>query len=156
MADIDMKKLAHEMATEGAFHVIRRYVAENQISKEDASRWVAQIFVALAEKVKEAQRELRRLETVLVRLKGVTDTGKRARLFNPRDSLFLSLARELTTFDNWVISLYETDLSMISLGNPERARAKPVEMARAMDALYAKRLEDHDFLLKAPDLFRTG
>ena len=156
MADIDMNRVMHDMATEGSFHAIRRYVAENKISKEQASAWVAQIFSAMADQVKEARREMRRLDSVLARLSGVIEQGKRPRAFNPRDAVFSNLARELTTFDNWVMSLYETDLTMIHFGNPERAKAKPLEMARAMNELYAKRLEDHSFLKSAPELFTTG
>lgn len=156
MTDIDMNRVMHDMATEGSFHVIRRYVAENKISKEQASAWVAQIFRALGDEVKEARKEMRRLDAVLARLGSVIEQGKRPRPFNPRDALFGNLARELTTFDNWVMSLYETDLTMIHFGNPDRAKAKPLEMARSMNELYAKRLEDHSFLKSAPELFRLG
>ena len=66
------------------------------------------------------------------------------------------MAREVTTFDNWVMSLYETDLTMIWLGNPERAQSKPLEMARSMEALRQKRLTELDFGLNAPELFKRG
>ena len=54
------------------------------------------------------------------------------------------------------MSIYETDLSMICYGAPERAKAKPLEMARSMQALTQKRLAEHDFALKAPELFKLG
>ena len=153
---IDMRLLARQMAQEGAFSVINDYVEQGKITKEVAAHWTAQFFGAFADKVKEAQTEIRKLESALQRLAAVTAQGKRTRPYNPQDPLIYSLAHELTTFDGWVISLYESDLTMISWGAPERAREKPGEFAAAMNALYAKRLEEHNINLSAPGLFKLG
>ena len=157
MAPIDMTKLAQEFMDEGAFVVIDRYVREGKITAGIASAWMKQVFALFDAKVKEAQQEARRLDAVLARLAHLTAQGAaRARPYQPSDPLVMSLAHELTTFDNWVISLYETDLSMISYGAPARAKAKPAEMMKAMDALYQKRLTDMDFAKNAPELFTRG
>ena len=153
---IDQRKLAAEFNSDGAFSVINRYVKSGQISPDEASAWVAQTFQLYAAKVREAQKEVRHLDAVLARLAHVTAEGGRKHRYQPVDPLVLSLARECTTFDNWVMSIYETDLTMIHYANPARAKAKPQEMAKSLDALYQKRLQDMNFALNAPDLFTQG
>jgi hypothetical protein len=153
---IDMRKLAQEFMDEGAFVVIDRYVRSGQISPEVASGWVQQVFLLYQQKVQEAQREVKRLDAVLGRLAAVAAQGSRKRPYLERDPLVISLAHEVTTFDNWVMSIYETDLSMISYGAPERAKAKPMEIAKSMQALTQKRLAERDFGLNAAELFKRG
>lgn len=153
---IDFHKLAVEFNNEGAFTVIDRYVSTGQITPEHASGWIAQVFALFEAKVREAQKEVRRLDAVLARLAHVTARGSRKHPYQKFDPLVVSLAHEATTFDNWVMSLYETDLSMISYGAPDRAKAKPMEMARAMEALYQKRLKEMNFALNSPELFTRG
>lgn len=153
---IDQHKLAAEFSNEGAFVVINRYVSSGQITPEEASGWVAQVFALFEAKVREAQQEVRRLDAVLARLALITAQGSRKHPHQNRDPLVVSLAHELTTFDNWVMSIYETDLTMMSYGAPDRAKAKPMEMAKAMEALYQKRLTEMNFGLNAPELFTRG
>jgi hypothetical protein len=59
-------------------------------------------------------------------------------------------------FDGWMISLYETELTMLGYALPERAKAKPIEMAKSMEALAQKRLAENRMGLKAPELFKVG
>lgn len=73
-----------------------------------------------------------------------------------QDPLVMSPAQELGAFDGSWMSLHETDPTMISYGAPDRARAKPNEMAAPMNALCQKRLEEMKFQLKAPELFKLG
>jgi hypothetical protein len=47
-------------------------------------------------------------------------------------------------------------LTMLLFVNPQRARAKPLEMARSMQALTQKRIAESNLLLKAPELFKPG
>ncbi len=156
MAELDSQTIAQDFARDGAFHTIRTYIAARRITPEQASAWTAQLFAVFEEKIKEAQKEVQHLQTVLMRLAAVAARGKRKHPYKEVDPHVVSLAHELTTLDNWVMSLYETDLTMISYGAPERARAKPGEMARAMEALYAKRLAEMKFTLNAPELFTRG
>lgn len=151
-----MQELQDAFATRGAFTAINDYVDQGAISTALASHWTAQIFELFAAKVGEAQKEAGHIDAVLRRLAHVAARGSRPHPYQPRDPLVLSLAREITTFDNWVISLYETDLTMIWYGAPERAQAKPLEMAKSMDALRQKRLAQHDFGLNDPSLFKLG
>lgn len=154
MAELDMRKIADDFNKDGAFRTLRSYVRQETITKDQAAHWTAQLFNIFAEKIEEAKKEVRRLDTVLQRLSAIAAQGKRKRAYTEPDPLVTSLAHELGTFDGWVMSLYESDLTMISYGAPERARAKPNEMAASMHALYQKRLEEMKFALKAPDLFK--
>jgi len=156
VAELTSQAIAQDFARDGAFHSINNYVREKKITPETASAWTAQLFAVFEEKIKEAQREVQHLQTSLMRLADAARRGKRKHAYKEIDPHVVSLAHELTTFDGWVMSLYETDLTMISYGAPERARAKPAEMAKSMDALYAKRLEEMKFTLNAPELFKLG
>jgi 6-phosphofructokinase len=155
MAELDMNKVQQDFATEGAYKVIRRYVREGKIAPETGVRWAAQIFEALAIKAEEAQKEVGHLKQVVERLQHVCRQGK-PQSFDRLEATLQTLAREMTTFDGWVISLYETELTMLWMVNPERAKAKPLEMARSMEELTSKRMTERDFMLKAPDLFKVG
>lgn len=156
MAELDTRKIAEDFNRDGAFRTLRSYVQQGTISKDQAAQWTAQLFKIFAAKIEEAKKEVKRLDAVLQRLAVVAAQGKRKRAYVDQDPLVLSLAHELGAFDGWVMSLYETDLTMISYGAPDRARAKPNEMAASMNALYQKRLEEMKFQLKAPELFKLG
>lgn len=156
MAELDTRKIAEDFNRDGAFRTLRSYVQQGTISKDQAAQWTAQLFKIFAAKIEEAKKEVKRLDAVLQRLAVVAAQGKRKRAYVEQDPLVLSLAHELGAFDGWVMSLYETDLTMISYGAPDRARAKPNEMAASMNALYQKRLEEMKFQLKAPELFKLG
>jgi hypothetical protein len=147
------QELAQQFATRGAFNAILENVKKGAISTETASQWIAQLFTVYSSKVDEAKREVRHLDLVLQRLAHVTQQGAHPRPYEDRLPLLRQLSQELTTFDNWVVSLMETDLTMIWLAAPERARAKPQELAKAMAALTQKRIDQQKLSLNAPDLF---
>lgn len=69
------------------------------------------------------------------RLHQSAQQGKNSKSYDRLEGTLQSLAREMTTFDGWVISLYETEPTMLWFVNPERAKAKPLEMARSMEEL---------------------
>jgi len=147
--------LAHQFAREGAFQALRNNVESGAISAETASQWTAQIFGVFHSKVDEAKKEVHHLQQALHRLDHVTLRGTRPRPYQLQDPLVMQLAHEATTFDDWVVSLMETDLTMIFLGAPGRARAKPQELAKAMATLTQKRIDELKFTLKAPELFAS-
>ena len=156
MAELDTRKIAEDFNRDGALRTLRSYVQQGTITKDQAAQWTAQLFKIFALKIEEAKKEVQRLDAVLQRLAVVVAQGRRKRAYVEQDPLVMSLAQELGAFDGWVMSLYETDLTMISYGAPDRARATPSEMAASMNALYQKRLEEMKFQLKAPELFKLG
>jgi hypothetical protein len=156
LAPSPITKLRQDFAAEGAFGAITRYVREGQVSSTIAEGWAAFVFKDLGDKVAEAKEEIRRIDQVLDRLAQVCAQGAKMPVFDELALRALSLSRELNTLDGWLISLYETELTMLLFVNPPRAKAKPLQMARSMQALMQKRIAEGNFLLKAPALFKTG
>ncbi len=153
---LDTTTMAQDFARDGAFSSIRTYVERGDIDRGTAAQYTRQVFGMYRLKVDEGRKELERLRAVLSRLEHVARTGATLRPYNPDDPQVRALAHEITTFDGWVMSLYETDLSMIWWGAPERARAKPQEMATAMNQLFVKRLTEMQFNLRDTSLFKLA
>lgn len=149
-------RIQRDFERDGAFAAIRQYVLDKKITREEATDMHRRLFALFQDKIEEGRREVKRLDACLARLADVARHGAHQGLYQDQDPNVMKLAHELTVFDGWVISLYETDLSMISYGAPERARAKPAEMQKAMEALYSKRSVGKDWRLKVPDLFKLG
>lgn len=156
MAPRDSHTMAQDFARDGAFASIATYVEKGEIGKDVASAFIAQVFGMYLHKIKEGRKELEHLSAALDRLERIARAGSHPKAYIEREPNVLSLAHEITVFDGWVMSLYETDLSMIWWGAPERARNKPTEMARSMSDLFAKRLKEMDFNLRDTSLFRRG
>ena len=64
------------------------------------------------------------------------------------------MTNHLITFDAWVASLLETDLTITGLLNPSHTRNKITELARALNALMDKRAAEGNPVLDDPNLFR--
>lgn len=150
---------AQEVQRSGAFGAILNLTKEGTMSEDVAVRMIKKAFKNFLEQVREAQKEVRRLDAVLARLAPICDAGVHQNL-SPKSPAFANkvreLAHEVTTLDNWVVSLYETDLSMMWLGNPDRAAAKPIEFANSMAVLRQKRMTEMSAVLKDPSLFHRG
>jgi hypothetical protein len=153
---LDTATMAQDFARDGAFSSIRTYVERGDIDAATASAYTAQVFGMYKLKIAEGRKELQRLGAVLDRLEAIAATASHKRPYSPRDPQVLALAHEIVAFDGWVMSLYETDLSMIWWGAPERGRDKPKEMAKAMGDLFDKRLREMQFNLRDTSLFRLA
>lgn len=153
---LDTMTMAQDFARAGAFSSIRTYVKRGDIDAATASAYTAQVFSMYKSKIAEGRKELERLPAVLDRMEGVVKASAHRRPYNPQDPQVIALARELVAFDGWVMSLYETDLTMIWWGAPERGRDKAGEMAQAMGALFDKRLRELQFNLRDTGLFRLA
>ena len=151
--------IAEEFDRKGAFRAITDWVNDGTISKAEATSFYSQTFKVFQEKVKEAQIELVRLNAVLARIEGICRTGAQTRpgaILNGRPPEVERLATEIGTLDNWVISLYESNISMVYWGAPDLARRKPNELANSMEALRQKRLANLKLNLKDPSLFKIN
>ncbi len=150
------RELVEEISKRGAFLAIEHFVETGTISKEQAAFYVSAIYSYFQRQVQEAQREVGRLHAVLARLAILCEQGRRAKSWAPRDPAVGKLAQEILALDGWVVSLYETDLTMIDFGSPSRGKDKAAEFAASYDALRRKRLDELDFKLKDPSLFKIG
>jgi hypothetical protein len=139
----------------GVFGALFRFQESGAVSPEFASQMLMAFFTKYENQVKEAARELEHIQSVLGRLAVVCRRGATTRRKLQRDDAIIrELAHEAVTFDNWVISLYETDLTILGLARPDIAKKRPHEFARSMDALWQKRLDEQVGNLKDPTLFR--
>lgn len=156
MADFNQQKFNQEIIDNGAFTAIQDAFEDGLIDGGTASNFVAKVFAAVGEKAEEARSELRHLDSGLTRILNICNREKRPRPFRVNDPGLLNYGHELGVFDAWMISLYETELSMLFMANPKRARAKPMEMHESMQALYAERIKAGNLMLKNADLFKLG
>jgi len=154
--EVSAKESKEAILRDGAFSALVGFVERGDFSPKDGSYFLGKIFEYYLHKLREAQTEVRRIDTVLQRMVQICESGKAQRPWQSRDPRVLQLAHEMTTFDGWVISLYETNLTMLGVGNPQRGREKVHEMARSMDALWAKREQELNVGLKAPELFKLA
>jgi len=153
---VTLERLFQEFGREGVFGALVNFVEAGDMSPQQAADMQAKAFNVFALNVKEAQTEMHRIAAVLSRLEVICAAGKQQRPWHMPDPRILQLAHEITTLDGWVMSLYETLLTMIAFGNPQRGKAKAYEMARSFEAQWAKKLEKMDMGFKDPTLFTRG
>jgi hypothetical protein len=151
--ELSNRELVEEFSKRGAFKAIEHFVDTGAITKEQAAVYVRAIYDYFLRQVQEAQREVRRLHAVLGRLVVLCDQGRRTKTWAPRDPVVGKLAQEIGALDGWVMSLYETDLTMVDFGAPSRGKDKASEFAASYDALRRKRIAELDFKIKDPSLF---
>src|SRR5215207_1222983 len=154
--EISKKESTGAILDNGAFAALVDYVNKGDISPQDASVFLGAIFKYYLAKVREAQSEVRRIEMALQRVAHICESGMVPKPWQAADPRVLQLAHELTTLDGWVTSLNETNLTMIGIGNPQRGKEKPYELAKSMEALWAKRRSELHLGLHAPDLFKLA
>lgn len=154
--DVPKEELVNEVAKQGIFHAIEFFFSRGDISEGQAKAWNAAAYQFFLDQIEEAQREVRRIDAVLVRLRNTANQAKLAPKWMPRDPRISQFAQDMGALDGWMISLLETSLTMSGFGAPERGRAKPHEIAQSMDRLWEKRIRELDFRLKDPSLFKLG
>jgi hypothetical protein len=142
---------------DGFFIGLEKLRQQGTLSSADAGRVRASLFKYLAARVAESQRELHRIQAVLARLNAVCQEASHSTAPLP---LVLTgpvtrLSADLAALDGWVISLYETDLTMLGVVNPTTRRQRPQEFARAMDRLWQKREAQLSYV-KDASLFEEG
>jgi hypothetical protein len=150
---LSRKASTDEIMKSGAFRAVRHFVETGAMTKEQASRFTAEIYEFFLLKTCEAKNEIRRIEAVLNRIEQICRAGKIAKPWIPNDPSIDRLGRDVMAFDGWVMSLYETDLTLVGVGAPHIVHAKPFEMWASREKLWEKRLEKLHLGLKIPELF---
>jgi hypothetical protein len=150
------RELVEEISKRGAFKAMEHFVETGTITKDQAAFYVSAMYNYFLGQVQEAQREVGRLQAVLARMSALCDTGRRTKTWTARDPGVDKLGQEIVALDGWTISLYETDLTMVDFATPARGKDKASEFAASYDALRRKRIDELDFKLKAPSLFKIG
>jgi hypothetical protein len=150
------RELVDEISKRGAFQALEHFVETGTITRELASTYMSAMYGFFLRQIQEAQREVYRLQAVLTRLNMLCEDGRRAKTWISRDPRAAKVAQELVALDGWVISLYETDLTMWDFATPERGKEKAYEFADSYEALRQKRITEVDFKIKDSSLFKVG
>jgi hypothetical protein len=143
-----------ELNRVGVFNAVVTFVEQGKMTKEEGAKMLAHTFAFYSEKVREAKSEVRRTDAVLTRMDAICDMGRRAVPWNGKGPHVEPLAYEVRALDGWVMSLYETDLTMMRLGAPDIGRTRAREMAASMDVLWEKRLAAYNMRLKGTGEFK--
>jgi hypothetical protein len=154
---ITTQVMAEEFDRKGMFKGLADFVKEGSMSAQEANQIRTAVFKLFLKQVHEAKSEVNHLKGSIERLEHICRAGASARpgaIWVDRPSELERLAQEIMTFDGWVVSLYETAITMMYFGNPDRARAKPTEMVNSLEALRQKRVRQLDLDLKDPSLFK--
>jgi len=155
--DITVQLMAEEFDRKGMFKALNEFVQEGSMTPQRAGEIRVAVFNIFLKQVNEAKSELNHLKSSVGRLEHICKMGAQARpsaVWVDRPQELERLALEIMTFDGWIVSLYETAITMMYFGAPDRARAKPKEMLDSLEALRQKRLQALDLDLKDPSLFR--
>lgn len=141
---------------DGFFVGLEKLRQGGKLSAQDVGKVRATLFKYLSARVAEAQREVGRIQTVLAQLNGICHEGQRPA---PVELVFSGpvnqLGSALQALDGWVVSLYETDLTMTGIVNPTLRRQQAQAFSRAIDHLWQKR-EAELSGVKDPSLFAAA
>lgn len=138
---------------EGTFRGLRKLVQGNQITEAQARRVLTRSYETLLGQVKEAKREMHRVQIALVKMENLLALGKQSRKPFSNDPTPKEVGVTLMAFDGWVMSLMETNLTITGMLNPAVTRTKIKEFGTAMNALMDKRAAKNHPASKDPDLF---
>ena len=153
------KEKANEIVLKrGYFFGLGQIVNEYELSKELEARIEADLYRHLLIKIREAAREITRLQATVARLETACAAGaKPPRVANAQVSSqqYYRLANEMRAFDGWTISLLETSITLLALIiNPETAGNRVLNLERNFANLWQKRLfEGWGPLDSSPDIF---
>lgn len=142
------------LMNEGAFRGLRSLITKGSLSEAAARQVAGFTYKAILEEVQEARKELMHLQTALAALENSARQGTRNPSASAHDPVYDQMTNHLITFDAWVVSLLETDLTIAGLLNPTHTRSKITELAKAMNALMDKRAREQHPVLDDPSLFR--
>ncbi|MGD9562390.1 MAG: hypothetical protein AB7F88_10480 [Pyrinomonadaceae bacterium] len=155
MANLPPLTLAQKkvLMTEGTFNGLKRLVRDDEITEEHARGILIRSYDTLLGEIREAKKEMLRIQTALLRLENLMRKGKQSRAPFLADPVRGDVGVALDAFDGWVVSLMETNMTMTGMLNPRVTRAKIKDFGTAMNALMDKRLARNHPAHKDPDLF---
>jgi len=141
------------LMTEGTFRGPKQLLQSNQITEAHAGNILTRSYETLLGQVKEAKREMQRVQNALQRLENLLTIGKRSQKPFGRDTTHTEVGVALMAFDGWVVSLMETNLTITGMLNPAITRTKIRDFGTAMNALKDKRAAKNHPALKDDELF---
>ncbi len=142
ISDQEWNEMLSMMMRSGVFVGLAEISRTKNLSDKQAGALRANIFQFFGHRVAEAKREVEKIQAVLHRIEAVCREGMAARsigpgmIFSPPVDRF---HQEVNALDGWVVSLYETDLTILGNINPGTRHQRPQEFGKAMDTLWQKR-----------------
>lgn len=138
---------------EGSFRGIRQLESMRQITAPEAKAARISFMKTILAEVEEARKELVHLQNALTALGNAAQSSIR-QPGGPSEMAIDQMTNHVITFDAWVVSLVETDLTITGFLNPSHTRKKITEMSNALNALMDKRAAEKHPVLDDPSLFR--
>lgn len=142
------------LLTEGFGPGLRLLRSRGAITPAEEKAVTVNVYKSILNEVAEARKELNHIQMALTALAAAAEAGTRTPVGPGGDANFDKMTNSLITFDAWVASLLETDLTITGLLNPKHTRNKITELAKAMNALMDKRAAERHPVLDDPNLFR--
>ena len=153
---ITIEKANQLVFEQGAFVSLDTLMREYGVSVEKGGRLLGEFFRLLLLQIAEAQKETRHIQAALTRMEQTCREGSHARPSGHgemRSPLIDRFQRDLWALDGWVVSLLETDITLVGFVSPSLARNKVCQLNQAMNALLHKREAGLFPFLKDPALF---
>jgi hypothetical protein len=141
------------LMNEGTFRGLKKLLQNNQITEEQARGVLTRSYETLLGQVKEARRELQRVQNALHKLENLFTIGKQSKKPFASDQTHVEVGVTLMAFDGWVVSLMETNLTITGMLNPAVTRTKIKEFGTAMNTLMDKRAAKNHPAFKDDELF---
>lgn len=133
------------MQTKGAFKALREGINNGTIPPHMADDIADIIFDSLRGQVEEARKEVRHLEGVLGRLDTNLKAAKTPRaghIWKPNETVMNGLVNDLKAFHGWVVSIYETDMTILDMIDPAAAQQVNKTISAGMGlTLIARKLQ---------------
>jgi hypothetical protein len=153
---ITKEQFVRESMEIGAFKALATHAKNGNIRPNKADDVADGIFDFLIGRFEEGQRETARINAVLTRLISTARAGKipaRGQSWTPKESVINSFVQDIKTLHNWVVSLYETDFTILDTIDPRAANEHPQSMANAMNNVRAERKKRLEHGTHFPEFF---
>ena len=141
----------------GYFYGLKKIFEEYDVSKETGAKIKAGLFKHVLRKVTEAKKEIAKLQEAVERLEAACKAGM---LVQPAEGNQASgpavdrLIGELQPFDGWVISLLETNISLLAtIHNPDTAGIRVNGFKESFAKLWNLRMPGYKPYDNYPDVF---
>jgi hypothetical protein len=149
------------LVNNGWFSGLNIINAKHSPTREQATKAKAHAFALLLAKVLEAKAEITKLQTSVARLESICRSGmvpKPAEAFEPNTPDVGRVQDEALAFDGWVISLLESDMSLLAaIVNPETAGGRVKSLQASFAELWVRRQKDGFKMMKGfPEVFETA
>ena len=141
----------------GVFSGLMKIFNEVEVSKEEGAKIKAGLFKFILKKVVEAKNEIAKLQASVMRLEAACRAGSVPQPAEGNQAFTPSVERlttEMKTFDGWVISLLESDISLLAtVFNPDTAGTRVKGLREAFAQLWTLRQPGHKLFDNHPDVF---